>query len=98
MIVWFPDECIIRLMGRDCFKALNPEAHERARDNYDAEQKRERDTNFLLSRIPVLSKVLKVLDDAIKIAIAAERFHYELHQKLSVLPLDLWPYVKGMEN
>jgi hypothetical protein len=47
MIAWFPAEHVIRIIGQDCFASLNPEVHAQARRNFDIEQERRRNTDFM---------------------------------------------------
>jgi len=93
-IAWFPDERVIRLIGPDCFKRLNPEAHERAQSVFEIEQERKRNTDFLLKNLPQLAKVVSVIERAITVADALATFHTELHGKLSAVQLNLWQHVR----
>jgi len=94
MIAWFPAESVIRLIGPDCFKGLNPEAHKKARSDYDIEQERMRNTEFLLSNLPKLADTIVTIERAMVVAERIETFHGELHRKLAVSKLKLWPYVR----
>ena len=93
-IAWFPSEAVIRILGPDCFKALDAEGHQEAVDNLRAERRREKDTRFLLSRLPNLWHVVAVGGNALSVADALEEFHRELHGKLHLARLDLWRDVK----
>jgi hypothetical protein len=93
-IAWFPDEKVIRLIGDDCFKSLNPEGHEAAQRNWDIEQERKRNTDFLLSNISKLPHVVSIIERGIPIARAVEKFHEVLHNRLRMAGLNLWPYVR----
>lgn len=93
-IAWFPAEKVIRLIGPDCFKSLNPEAHAKAQSDFEIEQERKKNTTFLLSNLPHLAEVAAVVERAIGVAKAIEKFHGELHGKLAACRLNLWPYVR----
>jgi hypothetical protein len=89
-IAWFPSEAVIRIIGPDCFKALDAEGHQEALDNLHAERQREKDTSFLLSRLPGLSRIVQVAVRATRVGDALEEFHHDLHDKLRLARLDLW--------
>jgi len=93
-VAWFPEERVIRLIGPDCFRSLNPEAHEQALDIFEIEQRRRRNTEFLLSNLPQLGHVIAVIERGIMVGKAVESFHELLHNRLSRLRLNLWPYVR----
>ena len=94
-IAWFPSEAIVRIIGPDCFRALDADAHQEALDNMRAERRREKDTAFLLSQLPRLSGVVKIAGRAAQVASALEQFHNDLHSKLRIARLDLWRDVRG---
>jgi hypothetical protein len=77
-------------LGPDCFKALDAEGHQEALDNLRAERRREKDRQFLLSRLPSLFRVVTVADTAVRVADALVEFHRDLHAKLRLARLDLW--------
>jgi hypothetical protein len=93
-IAWFPEERVVRLIGPDCFASLNPEAHAKAQSDYEIEQERKRNTEFLLANMARLPDVIRVVERAIVVAKAVETFHAELHGKLRIIKLNLWPYVR----
>src|SRR6202035_2871316 len=93
-IAWFPDERVIRLIGPDCFASLNPEAHAKAQSDFDIEQERRRNNEFLLSNLGRVPEVIRIVERAITVSKAVETFHGELHGKLGIIKLNLWPYVR----
>jgi hypothetical protein len=93
-IAWFPSEAIVRIIGPDCFKALDADAHQEALDNMRTERQREKDVTFLLSQLPRLSGAVTVASKAAHVADALEQFHRELHDKLRIARLDLWRDVR----
>ena len=92
-IAWFPAERVIRLIGDDCFRKLNPEAHEKAQKAFDIEQETKHNTDFLLANHANISEVIATLRRAVGVAKAVETFHEQLHRKLKISNLNLWPYV-----
>jgi hypothetical protein len=93
-IAWFEDERVIRLIGPQCFRSLNPEAHEHAQSTYEIEQEQKSNTDFLLKNLPQLAQVVKIIDRAHTVACALETFHAELHHKLPAVQLKLWQHVR----
>ena len=58
------------------------------------DRQREKDTHFLLSRVPNLSSVVATGETAARVADALEEFHSALHSKLRLARLDLWKDVQ----
>jgi hypothetical protein len=90
MIAWFPEESVIRLVGPHCFRALDPEAHKTAKENYEREKAIKKDHDFLLGKIDKLPEVLRLARKAVDVAKAVEVFHRSLHQRFRTFDLDLW--------
>jgi hypothetical protein len=57
-IAWFPEELVIRLLGPDCFKSLNPEGHQTALDDLRREERTEREINYLKKANRILEKMI----------------------------------------
>lgn len=94
-IAWFPDEAVIRLIGPDCFRTLNPEGHELALAGLRAEQQREKDTNYLLGNLPLASEAKRAVELAVPAGVALDNFRTDLTTKLkSTLRLDLWKHLR----
>ena len=93
-IAWFPDERVIRLIGKDCFEALNPEGHAQARDLYELERERRRLTDFLLANLGRLPEVIAVIEHAVVVARAVEQLHDLLHDRFRTVRLNLWRHVR----
>ena len=93
-IAWFPSKSSIRILGPDCFKSLDAKGHEEAVEQMRKDRQREKDTHFLLSRVPNLSSVVATGETAARVADALEEFHSALHSKLRLARLDLWKDVQ----
>lgn len=94
-IAWFPNEKIIRLLGPDCFKALDKEGHAAAKEQLRIERQRENDTNYLLSKLPLLGGVIKVAEIVHGVALATAEFRATLQAKLAAERLSLWDHVRS---
>ena len=94
-IAWFPEEKLIRLVGPQCFRSLNPDSHDQAESEFRAEQQRRKDTEFLLSKLPRLNEVVRQTAVALFVSKALDTFHGDLHSKLLVTKLNFWPHVKN---
>jgi hypothetical protein len=94
-IGYFPDEHVIRMLGPDCFRALNPEGHDRAYDDMRAEEQRENDINFLLSRIGDVPNLIAAVEHAIPVAQAVDELGVALRRELDViLRTQMWSHVR----
>lgn len=93
-IAWFPEEHVIRLVGPDCFKALNKEGHERAEEKFREEQRVWRDKVFLLGNLDKVGKMVEVLKDARAAAEALEQLQTDLVKPLSLYAPDLWHHIR----
>ena len=93
-IAWFPSEGVIRLLGPECFKSLDKEGHEEAKRQLEIERRRKQDTDYLLSKLPLLGRVILVGEQAIPIAKALDIFRDDLHAKLTLDRFPLWDCVR----
>lgn len=93
-IAWFPEEGVIRLLGPDCFAALNPEGHAKAVEQMNREREEKRSTEFLLDHLPRLPEAIRVIERAVTVGEATKAFHDTLQGKLAMGGVALWPYVK----
>ncbi len=74
LIAWFEDECVIRLMGEDCFAKINAKAHE---DAYRELLRRENERKILdrvLKIVDRLPKWISAADELLQIATQADKF------------------------
>lgn len=92
-VAWFPDERVIRLVGRDCFRALSPDAHDAAVKELDASRKRKADAVYLLANLPQLPNWLALLRKALIVAEAFDAAHATLHSKTG-FAADVWRNVR----
>jgi hypothetical protein len=94
-IGYFPEEYVIRMLGPDCFRALNPEGHDRAYDDMKAEEQRESDINFLLSRIGDVPKLIKAVEHAIPVAETVDALGVIFRKELDlILRTRMWDHVR----
>lgn len=79
MIVWLPQEGTIKIIGGDCFKRLNPEAHARAEARWKADREQRSNEEYLLARlwqVPILADAIK---HDLAIARAFDRVRTDFH-------------------
>ena len=73
MIAWFPDQGLIRMLGPQCFRKLNPEGHDfLALAQYRKEQRIRRDIAFLLGHLHLLPEAMRAVVRGIEIAQAVD--------------------------
>lgn len=94
-IAWFPDEGVIRLMGADCFRALNQEAHESAELEMRRRKQRDADVAYLLKDHSRLKKAYEVCKAALPVAEAVQVLSKSLRRTFEEkLNLPIWSYVQ----
>lgn len=94
-IGYFPDERVIRILGPDCFRTLNPEGHDRAYDDMRAEEKREADINFLLSKMDGIPSLISAIEHALPVAAAVDSLGATLRAEIdSVLRTRFWEQIR----
>jgi len=93
-IAWFPEEGVIRIIGPDCFRALNPEGHDQAVADLRREQTKQQDVRYLLANIGVVPHTLRAIHAASNALNAWDEFAAALRSIIGGLcpkPLDSDP-------
>ena len=94
-IGWFPDEGVIRLMGPDCFAALDKVGHRKAIEKLRAEQQLHRDTIYLLAHLTKVPDALRILEQAQATIEAVDNVRDTLRRDIpQALKAELWPLIK----
>lgn len=93
-VAWFPDEGVIRLMGCDCFVALNADAHHEAEARMRVEKKRKTEVAYLLRNHDKVAPALAGLREALPIAAALDQARLDVLDRLQRIKVDLWPHVR----
>jgi hypothetical protein len=91
LVAWFPMTKLVRLMGRHCFRRLNPEGHETAYRNLRDRQKSRATLDYLLNNLPKRTQAQAAIERALPIAQHLDDLQDILGHKLqSVLRINLW--------
>jgi hypothetical protein len=94
-IAWFPDEAVIRLLGPDCYRALDSEGHDKAIEEFRKEEKQRKRFLFLLGNEAVLRGTLDALRTGKALAEALDQFGRDFRKKAyDTMALDLWPHFR----
>jgi hypothetical protein len=94
-IAWFPGENAIRLMGRDCFRKLNPEGHQGAVDRLRARQQLEKDVIFLVRSMRLKPEIQSTLAAAIPVAKQVDQLQWALTTRLlQSTGINLWTHLR----
>jgi len=94
-IGYFPEEKVIRILGPDCFRTLNPEGHDQAYDDMKAEERREADINYLLGKIDDVPKLIAAVEHAIPVAQALDSIGGTLRREIDqILNTKMWEHVR----
>lgn len=94
IICWFPSEGIIRIIGGDCYKRLNPERHHAAWKQYEADTRQRNDETYLLGALPVVPQLIDAMDHDAQIADALDKVRDGILRALDTYEIDLWPHIK----
>lgn len=95
MIAWFPDEHVIRNIGPECFKTLNPDGHWEAMAQFDREEAARRTIAYLSNNLHIVPKALETINAAYAPLEALDEVRQLLHQRLhEVLHVDMWRLVR----
>jgi len=98
MIAWFPNECVIRIIGHDCFKTINSERHTEALRKYHADRQRTADIAYLLDNLDKVPDLIAAVERAIPIADAVDKFRNDTCATFAeVLRTELWEHIRTGE-
>jgi hypothetical protein len=91
MIAWFPDEHVIRMIGPECFKTLNPEGHWDAVETFDREEAEKRTISYLLKNLHLAGDAIKVIERTYPTLQAIDEVRATLQNRIKeVMRIDLW--------
>ncbi|WP_417702504.1 hypothetical protein [Pseudophaeobacter sp.] len=94
-IAWFPNEAVIRLIGPDCFAALNAAGHEEALIALRKRRKEREELEIIRLHSPHLATMVEIIDAASQIADGLDSLRRRLRSVLEgELELNLWREVK----
>lgn len=98
MAAYFPNERVIRIIGHDCFKKINSEAHTEALRKYHGDLQRKKDISYLLQNLDKVSDFKAAVERAIPIAHAVDQFRNDTcNTFIKVLRTDLWEHIRTGE-
>jgi hypothetical protein len=93
-VAWFPDEHVIRMIGPECFKTLNPDGHWEAVEQFDKEEAERRTIAYLVKNLHLNVPAREVIQRAIPTLEAIDEVHTGLQRRITdVLRLDIWRHV-----
>lgn len=93
-VAWFPEECVIRLMGPDCFRSLNQAGHEAALADFLELKRQVRDEVFLLGNLDKVSPALEVLKAGRTVAEQLEQLKASLAYPMQLYGSGLWQHIR----
>lgn len=79
MVVWFPEEGVIRLMGWQCYKTRDPAGISDAYAEYKKDRERRNSIAFILRQRDTVLQAIVAIDFNIPIAAAFDEFQSALH-------------------
>ena len=94
-IAWFPEERVIRMIGPDCYAALDREGHNEALINMRKEQRRRSQIETILEHLPRLPEIINIARSAIPIAEDLDAVESALKSRLeNTLRMRAWDALK----
>lgn len=95
-IAWFPEESVIRNIGRDCFKAINATGHEFAEAEFRREERDRRNREYLLANLRVVPEAVRIIERALPAIRDVETARRILSGRLAkIIGFDIWNDVRG---
>ena len=95
-IAWFPEEGVIRLLGPDCFAALNPEWHAREVKELARRKNDQAVLDALISNFDALKRAQKENQKHLRNAEAFDVFSTHLRQAFyEKIAISIWPEIRN---
>lgn len=90
-IAWFPNERVIRNIGKDCFKKINSTGHDSALALYQLEEKNRKNLEYLLGNLHVVPEAVRLIESAKDCATDVDTVRRILAKRLSkIIDFDIW--------
>ncbi|GEM_PF-2689394 len=96
-IAWFQAEGVIRLIGPDCFAALNAEGHDEAVKELRRRKRREQAIRYLSDSLPRLHATQGAFKIVRSVAVAMGEFRAEIQEGLRAQEIPLWDHCQRGE-
>ncbi len=94
-IAWFPQEAVIRLIGPQCFAAINAGGHDAAIIDLRRRQKRRNEISTIRIYSRIINDIIRVINESIPIAEDIDAFMHEINRVIeNELQLQMWREVK----
>lgn len=94
-IAWFPNEGTIRLIGPECFKKRDENAHVEANIRYLARKKRNQEIDSIASYSKNINSDLDLLEELLPIAEAIDEFRNEFREiSENTLNIEFWRHTR----
>jgi hypothetical protein len=94
-IAWFPEDKLVRLIGPDCFKAIDAKGHKEAEELFRAEEERKKTERYLLKHIVLIPEIIRVATDNLPILRDIDRLQAILSRNMPrLIGFDLWQHIR----
>jgi hypothetical protein len=95
VIGWFPETHLVRLMGRHCFRRLNPEGYQLAVRRLEERQGRAKDIAYLTANLHKKADAKRAAEMAMELAEHLDDLQLQLGERVrQKLGVDLWQAVR----
>ncbi|MQX45744.1 hypothetical protein [Sinorhizobium medicae] len=96
LIAWFPDEKVIRLIGPECYAALNQEGHDVAIADLKRREKEKSELDYILRCLGRLPEWLAAINQMVLIAYQADQFFPMISSRIhDSLRIKLWRHIRN---
>lgn len=97
LIAWFEDEWVIRIIGKDCFAAINSAGHEEAYRDLVRRENERNQLEHLLRIVGNLPRWIKVGEQLLPIAKAADNFFPQIENRITTSQgvSNFWREIRG---
>ncbi|PDT68505.1 hypothetical protein CO675_39165 [Bradyrhizobium sp. C9] len=95
-IAWFPEQKLIRLIGPDCFKAIDAHGHAAALQSFREEQDRKNTERYLLDNIGAVPAAISAASENLPVLREIDRIRAILSRNVPrLIGFDLWRHVRA---
>jgi len=95
-IAWFPEEKVIRNIGRHCYKSIDEVGDAEAERLLNIEENRRRTEAYLLGYLPLVPQMLAAISENSAIIDDIDRVRFILSRRIGrAIDFDLWNHVRA---
>jgi hypothetical protein len=95
-IAYFPEERVIRNIGRDCFKNINAAGHAEAEERFRREERNRKNRDFLLAHLGVVPEAVRAIERALPTVRDVDNARRVLSTRLvGIINFNIWNDIRA---